>query len=153
MILVSACLAGINCTYRGDSNKKEQIASLVSRGDIMLVCPEQLGGLTTPREAVEIVAGNGSTVLEGISRVKCASGVDVTDQFIRGAREVLKIAKLCGAECAVLKSRSPSCGKGIIHDGSFSGKLTAGNGVTAELLIQNGIPVFTEEEFISQHID
>ena len=153
MIIVSACLAGINCTYRGDSNEKERITSLVSRGDIMLVCPEQLGGLTTPREAVEIVAGNGATVFEGISRVKCASGIDVTDQFVRGAEEVLKIAKLCRAECAILKSRSPSCGKGIIHDGSFSGSLTEGNGVTAELLLQNGITVYTEDEYISRQSD
>ncbi|HEY1406322.1 MAG TPA: DUF523 domain-containing protein [Spirochaetota bacterium] len=150
MIIISACLAGINCTYRGDSNYSPEIASLVEKGKALPVCPEQLGGLTTPREPVEIINGTGGSVLDGQSRIQSARGTDVTDAFVHGAYETLSIAQLCGAHCAILKARSPSCGKGLIHDGTFTGKLIEGNGVTAELLIRNGIDVLTEDEFIAR---
>lgn len=152
MILVSACLAGVNCTYRGDSNLRTPIETLTADKPVMLVCPEQLGGMCTPREPVEIIGGTGASVLDGSARIKSAAGTDVTDEYVRGAEETLKIAKLCGAKCAVLKSKSPSCGKGLIYDGTFSGKIIEGNGVTAELLIRNEIEVITDEEFISRGV-
>jgi uncharacterized protein YbbK (DUF523 family) len=110
------------------------------------VCPEQLGGCTTPRIAVEIHDGTGADVLEGRCKVTGKNGEDVTEKFLRGAAEVLRIAQLTGAKKAILKARSPSCGCGRIYDGTFSGKTREGNGVTAELLLRNGIEVMTEED-------
>ena len=134
--IVSACLAGINCKYDGKNSANEKVIRLVKEGKAIPVCPEQLGGLSTPRESMEIRNG----------KVFIASGADVTRQMRRGAEETLKIARLVGAKEAILKSRSPSCGKGRIYDGSFSKKLVEGNGVTAELLLRNGIKVVSEKE-------
>lgn len=100
------------------------------------VCPEQLGGLPTPRVPAE---------RQGEKVITCA-GTDVTVQYRQGACQVLELAGLYGCEKAILKSKSPSCGKGQIYDGTFSGKLKSGNGVTAELLLANGIMVYTENE-------
>jgi len=145
IFIVSACLAGVNCKYNGGNNEVPDIARLVSGGRAILVCPEQLGGLPTPRLPAEIVGGSGEDVLDGRCRIKNKEGNDVTEEFLKGAEEVLKIAKLAGATKAILKSKSPSCGCGKIYDGTFSGKLKPGNGVTAELLKRNGIDVRTEE--------
>ncbi len=134
MILVSACLAGFPCRYDGTSKINETIKQLVQEGKAIPVCPEQLGGLTTPRLPSEIRDG----------KVFNSEGRDVTPQFERGAAAVLQIAKEYGCKKAILKACSPSCGKGHIYDGTFSGKLVDGNGKTAELLIQNGIEVMTE---------
>jgi uncharacterized protein YbbK (DUF523 family) len=147
MIIVSACLCGINCKYSGGNNLSEKALQLFQQGKAILVCPEQMGGLCTPRPACEISGGTGADVLEGRSRVlaiNCKN--DVTDEFIKGAEETLRLAKECGAEIAILKSGSPSCGHGIIYDGSFTGTKIAGNGVTAELMKRNGIKIITEEE-------
>lgn len=144
MYIVSACLAGVNCRYDGKNNLDKRILELVKRGEAILVCPEQLGGLTTPRDPSEIVYEN------GIIKVKSIKNKDVTDNFERGAVEVLKLAKEIGTEKAILKSKSPSCGCGIIYDGTFSGKLIQGNGVTAKLLIKNGIEVLTEEDLAEE---
>ena len=148
MILISACLAGINCKYNGGSNYNEDFAGLVSEGKAMPVCPEQLGGCPTPRPAVEISGGTGADVLDGKCSAVRKNGENVSSHLIKGAEEVLKIARLSGAKKAVLKARSPSCGCGTIYDGTFTGKVKKGNGVTAELLLRNGIEVETEEQRI-----
>lgn len=147
IILVSACLCGVNCKYNGLNNLKEPILKLVREGNAMLVCPEQLGGLETPRPPSEIVNGTGKEVLIGNSKVLSNKGIDVSKQFIKGANEVLNLAKLTNANLVILKAKSPSCGIGKIYDGTFNGILKEGNGVTAELLIQNGFKVINEDEF------
>jgi uncharacterized protein YbbK (DUF523 family) len=144
MIIVSACLAGINCRYDGKNSLDEGIMKLVAEGKAIPVCPEQLGGCPTPRMKAEIVGGTGKDVLERKCRIINENGDDVTEQFIKGAEEVLKIAGMTGANMAVLKAKSPSCGVGEIYNGTFSGKLVEGNGVTAELLKENGIEVKSE---------
>jgi len=147
MILVSACLAGINCRYDGKNSFNKAICRLVAEGVAIPACPEQLGGLPTPRAPAEIKAGCGAGVLDGKCRVINKEGLDVTGDFIRGAEETLKIAITAGAKKAVLKSGSPSCGCGRIYDGTFSGRMTDGNGVAAEMLMRNGIEVISEEFF------
>jgi uncharacterized protein YbbK (DUF523 family) len=146
MILVSACLAGVNCKYNGGNNYNERIEKLVRDGKALPVCPEQMGGCRTPRAAAEIQGGTGADVLDGKCLVIRNDGEDTTGEFIKGAEMVLKIARSLGTERAILKSKSPSCGCGIIYDGTFSGKLIDGNGVTAELLKRNGIEVITEKD-------
>lgn len=148
MKLVSACLCGINCKYNGKNNLKLDLAEeLLQEGDIIPVCPEQLGGLPTPRLPAEINVGSGQDVLAGNSKVLNKNGDDVTDSYVRGAYETLKIAQLAGVDTAILKSRSPSCGSGYIYDGSFSNKLRQADGVTAALLKENGIRVMNEDEY------
>ena len=132
-ILVSACLLGLDCKYTGGNNLCPRVAALREEHTLIPVCPEQLGGLPTPRPPAERRDG----------RVVTQSG-DVTEQYRRGAEETLKLCELLGCEAAVLKERSPSCGHGAVYDGTFSGKLTAGDGVTAELLTAHGIPVYGE---------
>ena len=134
-ILISACLLGVCCRYDGASKPHPLAAALAERHTLVPVCPEQLGGLPTPRPPAERRDG----------RVATQSG-DVTEQYRRGAEETLKLCKLFGCEVAVLKERSPSCGHGQVYDGTFSGALTAGDGVTAELLTTNGIPVYGESQ-------
>lgn len=138
-ILVSKCLAGFYCRYDGETNLVLEIQRLVEQGLAVTACPEELGGLPTPRVPSERLN----------SRVVSREGLDVTLEFEAGAEAALRIARENGCQTAVLKSRSPSCGKGCIYDGSFSGKLVAGNGVTTDLLLKNGIRVITEEEFLS----
>lgn len=145
MILVSACLLGINCRYDGSAKSNKALMELAADGKVIPICPEQLGGCPTPRNRCEIAGGTGKDVLAGRCSVKSEAGTDMTESFINGARETLKLAKACKVERAILKSRSPSCGFGKIYDGSFSGRLIDGNGVTAELLNQNGIELFSEE--------
>ena len=132
-ILISACLLGVCCRYDGASKAHPLVLALAERHTLVPVCPEQLGGLPTPRPPAERRDG----------RVVTQSD-DVTEQYRRGAEETLKLCKLLGCEAAVLKERSPSCGYGQIYDGTFSGTLTAGDGVTAALLAAHGIPVYGE---------
>lgn len=134
-ILISACLLGACCRYDGASKAHPLAALLAERHTLVPVCPEQLGGLPTPRPPAERRGG----------RVVTRSG-DVTEQYRRGAEETLKLCKLLGCEAAVLKERSPSCGRGQVYDGTFSGTLTAGDGVTAELLAAHGILVYGESQ-------
>ena len=134
-ILISACLLGACCRYDGASKAHPLAALLAERHTLVPVCPEQLGGLPTPRPPAERRGG----------RVVTQSG-DVTEQYLRGAEETLELCKLLGCEAAVLKERSPSCGRGQVYDGTFSGTLTAGDGVTAELLAAHGIPVYGESQ-------
>lgn len=132
--MISACLLGAACRYDGASKPHPLITALAERHTLVPVCPEQLGGLPTPRPPAE---RRGSAV---VSR----EGRDVTEQYRRGAETAWMLCRLLGCEAAVLKERSPSCGRGVIYDGSFSGTLTAGDGVTAELFLARGIPVWGE---------
>ncbi|WP_432408683.1 DUF523 domain-containing protein [Wukongibacter sp. M2B1] len=147
MILVSACLLGLDCRYDGRNATHDEILDFLKDKDFILVCPEQLGGLQTPRNPCEIAGRDGKAVLEGETKVIDNQGRDVTKQFIKGAEETLKIAKLYNASMAILKERSPSCGSTMIYDGKFHGKLKAGRGVTSALLQQNNVKVFTEENY------
>lgn len=144
--LVSACLLGINCRYDGQNNLNEKVMRLAAKEVLIPVCPEQLGGLETPREPMGITGGGGSEVLDGKARVTINRiGRDVTENLVRGAEETLKIAKSSGVREAIFKARSPSCGCGKIHDGT-SPRLVEGDGVTAALLKRNGIRVITEDD-------
>ena len=133
-ILISGCLLGVCCRYDGASKPHPLAEKLSKKHELVPVCPEQLGGLATPRSPAE---------RQG-ERIIAKTGVDVTDQYHRGAEEALKIYRLLGCEAAVLKERSPSCGSGEIYDGTFTGTLVSGNGVTAELFLKHGIPVYGE---------
>ncbi|MBE5040228.1 DUF523 domain-containing protein [Ructibacterium gallinarum] len=137
-LLISGCLLGLCCRYDGKEKPLplEQIRQLQSRFHLIPVCPEQLGGLTTPRPPAERRAG----------RVMASDGIDVTMQYQKGAEEALKMARLFSCDFALLKERSPSCGFGRIYDGSFSKNLTDGNGTAADLLSQNGIRIFGESQ-------
>ncbi|MDQ3914714.1 MAG: DUF523 domain-containing protein [Actinomycetota bacterium] len=145
-VLVSACLAGRACRFDGSANPDDAVARLVAEGRAVLVCPEVDGGLGTPRPAAEITGGDGRDVLAGTARVLTRDGDDVTAAYIAGAQRALDVARAAGARTAILKARSPSCGKGAVYDGSFSRTLQPGDGVTAALLEQNGIDVVTDEE-------
>lgn len=140
-ILVSACLLGVNCKYSGGSNKNEKLMEYIKAAAFIPVCPEQLGGLTTPRLPAEIIEAADKT------KVVNSEGKDVTLQFETGAEETLKIAKLYDCKYAILKEKSPSCGSIHIYDGSFQGKLKEGKGITAALLEKNGIKVYNEDNF------
>ncbi len=135
-ILVSACLLGINSRYCGGGCLNEKIASLIGNHNLIPVCPEQLGGLPTPREPDEIREG----------RVFEKNGKENTDNFQKGAEETLRLALLLKADMAILKQNSPSCGSSMIYDGTFSSKKIPGSGITASLLIKNGIRVISEED-------
>ncbi|MQB00819.1 MAG: DUF523 domain-containing protein [Actinobacteria bacterium] len=145
-ILVSACLAGCECRFDGSSNLVRTVVDLAEKGRAVLVCPEEDGGLPTPRPPAEIVGGDGHDVLAGRANVVTQSGVDVTDVYLAGARVALERAQGAGARRAILKSRSPSCGSGALYDGTFTRTLRAGDGVTAALLRENGIEVLTEAD-------
>lgn len=146
-ILVSGCLAGMLCKYNGTYNNIPEIIKMVEDGLAIPVCPELLGGGTVPREPNETVNGDGFLVLEGKARVITANGLDCTEMFIKGAQEVLKIAREHNISTAILKERSPSCGSSLVYDGTFSGKKIAGSGVTAAILQRAGIKVYSEYNF------
>ena len=133
-LLISACLLGVRCRYDGASKPHPLVEELAKRHTLIPVCPEQLGGLSTPRPPAE---------RQG-DRVVATTGADVTEQYRRGAEEALRLCRIFGCEAAVLKEQSPSCGYGAVYDGTFTGTLTAGNGVTAELLTAHGISVYGE---------
>ncbi|MCM3161420.1 DUF523 domain-containing protein [Metabacillus litoralis] len=144
MLLVSSCLAGMEVRYNGTHSLVEEIRELVKENKAVAVCPELLGGFTTPREPAEIVGGNGENVLDGYARVIESSGNDVTDLYIKGAYSTLEKAKKMKAKAVILKDYSPSCGSSMIYNGEFKGNKIIGNGVTAALLERNGIKVFSE---------
>jgi uncharacterized protein YbbK (DUF523 family) len=145
-VLVSACLAGRACRFDGSANPDDEVARLVAEGRAVLVCPEVDGGLGTPRPAAEITGGDGADVLAGRARVLTRAGEDVTEAYVAGARLALEAAREAGATTAILKARSPSCGKGAVYDGSFSRSLQEGDGVTASLLRSEGLTVISDEE-------
>lgn len=133
-ILVSACLLGENCKYSGGNNKNDKVIALGEKFELIPICPECFGGLPIPRVPSEIRDGC----------VYSKDGIDLTAQFRYGAEQSLYIAREKNCPAAVLKERSPSCGFGEIYDGTFSGTLVKGNGITAELLSENDIAVFGE---------
>ena len=135
-ILVSRCLAGYRCRYDGGGCLNEKVAKLAKEYELIPVCPEEEGGLPTPRTPSEIHGG----------RVITRGGRDVTAEYKVGARAALSASEENCVEFAVLKARSPSCGSGKIYDGSFTGRLTDGDGITAALLKRNGFRVISEEE-------
>lgn len=135
-ILVSACLLGLDCKYDGGNNYNKNIEKLKNKYNLIPVCPEIFGGLSTPRHPSERLK----------EKIITKTGNDVTIQYKKGAEETLKLAKLYNVKLAVLKERSPSCGKGKIYDGTFSHNIIDGNGVTAELLLKNGIKIYGESE-------
>jgi uncharacterized protein YbbK (DUF523 family) len=151
MKLVSACLIGICSTYRQSSNTHNIFEQLLRDGEAVPICPEQLGGLPTPRPPAEIVGGDGKDVLSGDARVVTSSGSDVTENYIRGAREALRIATLVKPDLIILKERSPSCGVSVIYDGTFTKNLRPGTGVTTALLRANGYRVVSDEEYLQQN--
>ena len=148
MILVSACLAGLDVKYNGSHNLNEKIKKWFDEKKAIPICPEVLGGLSIPREPAEIVGGEGEDVLDGHAKVITNNGIDVTEQFIKGANETLKIALDLNATMVILKERSPSCGSFMIYSGEFNGNKKRGTGVTAALLKRNGIQVLSEENFM-----
>lgn len=135
-ILVSACLLGVCCRYDGRSVPCQPLLEALPRLRLVPVCPEILGGLPTPRVPSERRG----------DRVVSQTGADVTAAYQKGAQEALRLARLFGCRKALLKERSPSCGRGRIYDGSFSGRLAAGDGVTAALLQKQGIQVYGESQ-------
>ena len=140
-VLVSACLLGAACRYDGKSQALEGLQKLLERCEPIPLCPEQLGGLPTPRTPSE---------RRGV-RVVSRDGADVTAAFTRGAEEALLLAKLLDVKIALLKARSPSCGSREIYDGSFTGRTIPGQGVTAEALAASGIAIYDEnalEDFL-----
>ncbi|MDO9534177.1 MAG: DUF523 domain-containing protein [Bacillota bacterium] len=149
MYLVSACLLGLRTRFDG----KKLIDSgplIIPLNKIIPFCPEQLGGLSTPRFPAEIVNGCGEDVLEGRAHVINSKGENLTETFIRGARESLYLACLYKAEGIYLKDGSPSCGSCFIYDGTFSGRRQPGRGVTAALFRLEGIPVYNEADLFKQ---
>ncbi len=141
--MVSACLAGCPCRYNGGHCANEAVQALVREGKAFFVCPEQLVGMPTPRESCEIVHdANGET------RVIGQSGRDYTAEYKRGAEMALALCKEKGVTHAILKSKSPSCGCGTVYDGTFSGRVISGDGLTAVLLKENGIQVQSEVDLV-----
>ncbi len=143
MIIVSACLAGCECRYDGKSNEVPEIKKLVLENKAIALCPEELGGLTTPRIPCEIVKVNNELKVIGQDQN------DYTAQFTKGAKIVTNVARALNCKTVILKANSPSCGYGTIYDGSFTGKYKEGNGYTAELLVSKGVQILNEENFHS----
>jgi len=136
VILVSNCLLGCACRYKGDDQRCDEILALAKDHVLVGVCPEQMGGLPTPRDPAEIV---------GDKLISC-NGEDFTEQYTKGVRHAMLLAELNKVDFAILKYRSPACGKGVIYDGTFKGNLIPGNGVFTRALIEAGIPVYNELE-------
>ena len=146
MIILSACLAGKNCRWDGRNNRKEEFRRWVEEGLALPVCPEELGGLPTPRTPAEITGGSGEDVLDGKAKVVNREGKDVTKEYLKGAYEVLNLVRKKGIKKAIFKVRSSSCGRDKIYNGSFNHILKKGNGVTCALLLREGVEVITDEE-------
>ncbi|TXD37156.1 DUF523 domain-containing protein [Lujinxingia vulgaris] len=151
-ILVSACLLGKEVRYDGRASRvgedqgRRWLRQMQEEGRVVMVCPEVSGGLGVPRPPAELVGGDGEAFWRGEARVVTRDGEDVSAAFARGAEVALELAQRHGVCAAVLKARSPSCGGAAVYDGSFEGRLVAGQGVSAALLRRAGIQVFSEEE-------
>lgn len=135
-VLVSKCLLGVDCRYKGDNCKNEKLLDFLKDKEVIGVCPEVEGGLPTPRDPSERVA----------NKVISNKGKDVTAEYEKGAEIALKLAQDNNVDLVIFKAKSPSCGCGLIYDGTFSGNKIPGNGVTTELLLKNGFKVITEED-------
>ena len=142
MYLVSSCLVGINCRYNGSSATDVDLVKLMTNGKVIAICPEILGGLDTLREACELRVDNANQ-----RKVVDHLGNDYTEAYMLGAKKTLELCKVLNIETAILKAQSPSCGCGKIYDGTFTGKLIEGNGLVAQLLLDNGIKLATELNF------
>ncbi len=140
-VVISACLLGVRCRYDGGDSRNEIAIEQKETSELIPVCPEEAGGLPTPRPPAEIVGGDGDAVLDGKAKVMTADGVDVTEAYLKGAYHALQVTQSSGATHVILKARSPSCGCGDIYDGTFSGTLTSGDGVTTALLKRHGVTV------------
>ncbi|AVK83433.1 DUF523 domain-containing protein [Lysinibacillus sp. B2A1] len=150
MILISACLAGLKVRYNGTDCLDERIQQLVLENKAITVCPELMGGFTTPREPAEIVGGDGGDVLDGKGIVVEKSGLDVTELYLKGAYATLHKALELGATKVILKEYSPSCGSTMIYNGNFNHTKISGIGVTTALLKRNNIDVISEEDFFTE---
>lgn len=146
MYLISACLCGVNCKYNGLNNYNEICDKLLASGKAILVCPEQLGGLPTPRIPSEIIGESSNILNDNNGSVIDRNGNDVTPQFLKGAKETLQIAKKLNIKKAILKDGSPSCGVNYIYDGNFNGTKIKGMGLTAQLLKESSIDIISELE-------
>ena len=135
-VLVSNCLLGINCRYKGDNCKNEKVLEFLKDKEVIGICPEQAGGLPTPRDPSEIVK----------DKVVSKAGKDVTAEYKKGAKMALKLAQDNKVDLVLFKAKSPSCGCGLIYDGTFSGNKIPGNGIASQLLLDNGFKVITEED-------
>ena len=136
MKICSACLLGLKCRYNGTGAPNEKILNLARKEILLPVCPEQLGGLSTPRLPVE----------QRGEKIVSKDGVDMTEYFLRGAEQVLELARIFNCKEAILKQRSPSCGCGQIYDGTFSGTVIKGDGVTTKILKAAGVQVKSEDD-------
>lgn len=145
-VIVSACLAGIACTHEAEAKTRDWAIRLTAEGRAVLVCPEVAGGLPIPRSASEIVGGTGEDVLDGTACVVDEHGNDVTGNYLQGAAKAREAARAASATLAILKARSPSCGCHRIYDGTFSGTLRDGAGVTAAELARDGLTVVSDED-------
>ena len=152
-LVISDCLLGVACNHEGRGSPRAVVDDLARQYRLVPVCPEVLGGLSTPRAAAEIQGGDGADVLarpssgsSAAARVVNIDGEDVTGAYRRGAEAAVAVAKAVGAERAVLKARSPSCGSGAVYDGTFSRRLVPGRGVTAAALAAAGLAVCSEED-------
>lgn len=147
MILVSACLVGVNCRYDCGNSLNNELVEFLKDKEYKLVCPEQLGGLSSPRHPSEIIMGDGIDVLKGVGKVVDIEGKDVTESFKTGGEKTLSIALEHQATTAILKARSPSCGSQRIYSGEFNGSLKKGVGVATAMLLDKGIQVLSEENY------
>lgn len=152
MLVISACLAGVNCKYNGGNNARDVCRELAGQDNVLLICPEVITSLGCPREAAEIFGTDGGAgVWQGTARVLTKSGQDVTELFKSGALSCLNtITNIPDVEAVILQSRSPSCGVNQIYDGTFSGQLIDGDGVLASLLRQHKVPVIDIEDYLQQ---
>lgn len=146
-ILISSCTAGFATRYNAKDKHHSQMRELSERFILIPFCPEQAGGLPTPREPAEIEQGKeAKDVLKGSAKIYTKSGKDVTDAFLRGARMALEVCRLNNVDMVILQSKSPSCALRLVYDGSFSGNMKEGMGITAQLLVENGYAVVEESE-------
>lgn len=147
-VIVSSCLLGAEVRYHGGSARIDSpiLRRWQEQGRVVGLCPEVAAGLGTPRSAAEAVRGDGAKVLNGVAVVMTSDGRDVTEAFVAGAEHAVAVARDLRIRVAVLKTRSPSCGTGEIYDGSFSGRLVTGTGVTAAALRRSGVRVFNEDQ-------
>lgn len=145
MYIISSCLCGVNCKYNGKNNLNNKCVEIFKSGEAILVCPEQLGGLSTPRTPAEI-QGTSEGIIDGDGKVLDKENIDVTKEFLKGAYETLNIARLSNITKAILKDGSPSCGVNYVYDGNFTGRKIMGKGLTTALLENKGIKVISDTD-------
>lgn len=148
MIGISACLGGISCRYDGEHQAVSALVKLVEEEKAVMVCPEVLGGLPIPRDSAEIVGGDGRTVWQKKARVITSSGQDVSKEFMQGAVTAFEKLTQLDIKTLILKEKSPSCGSGLIYDGSFSGLKKEGVGVATAYFQAHGLRVLSDEQWL-----